>query len=167
VPPALAVPVDHELAGQSVNGNVQARRARVAQRIVDDNNAIAAVCAEYIHCRYDGGRTYATPFARGDVSSIDYFHPSVAGQAKLASVTWASTFDFTDHVAPVSSASSSCGVVAISATDNIGVAGIEVRSPSSSWTRYAGPFGLSTGASADYRAVDVNGNIEASHTITG
>jgi len=32
---------------------------------------------------------------RSDVSTRDYFHPSLAGQAKLASVTWAATFAFT------------------------------------------------------------------------
>jgi lysophospholipase L1-like esterase len=81
-----------------------ARRLRVRQRAIDDNNAIAGVCAAFIHCRYDNGAAFALQFARSDVSTRDYFHPSVAGQAKAAGVTWAAGFDFTDGIAPVSAA---------------------------------------------------------------
>jgi lysophospholipase L1-like esterase len=37
---------------------------------------------------YDGGTISATNFALADVSSIDCFHPSVAGQAKIAGAIW-------------------------------------------------------------------------------
>lgn len=144
-----------------------ARRARVAQRNVDDNNALAAVCAQFVHCRFDGGATYRTAFVRSDVSTIDYFHPSVAGQAKLAAVTWSAGYDFTDQTAPVSSWAVSDGVLSVSATDDRAVAGIELRPPGGAWTRYTGPVALAPGQVVDERAVDVNGNIEASHTITG
>jgi lysophospholipase L1-like esterase len=144
-----------------------ARRARVAQRNVDDNNAIAAVCAQFVHCRFDGGATYGTAFVRSDVSTIDYFHPSVAGQAKLAGVTWGAGYDFGDLTAPVSSWSVSNGALTVSATDDRAVAGIELRAPGGAWTRYTGPVALAPGQVVDERAVDVNGNIEASHTITG
>jgi lysophospholipase L1-like esterase len=144
-----------------------ARRAAVAQRNVDDNNAIAAVCAQYVHCRFDGGASYGTAFVRSDVSTIDYFHPSVAGQAKLAAVTWSATFDFADQTAPVSTASVSGGFMTVSATDDVGVAGVEYRFPGGSWTRYDGPVAVAPGQAVDERAVDVNGNIEASHTLYG
>ena len=36
--------------------------------------------------------TYTTAFTTADVSTIDYFHPSIAGQAKLARITWAASY---------------------------------------------------------------------------
>jgi PKD repeat protein/lysophospholipase L1-like esterase len=64
------------------------RRARVAQRDVDFNSQLAAVCALYPRCRFDGKAVFNTAFTASDISTRDYFHPSVAGQAKLASVSW-------------------------------------------------------------------------------
>jgi hypothetical protein len=78
----------------------QARRLRVRQRSIDDNTAIKDVCARFIHCRFDGGAVFGTRFAASDVSTRDYFHPSISGQAKLTAITWAATFDFTGAVAP-------------------------------------------------------------------
>jgi lysophospholipase L1-like esterase len=72
-----------------------ARRDRVRQRNVDYNTQLAEVCAVYFMCRFDGNAVFDTAFVRSDVSTRDYFHPSLAGQAKLASVTWAATFAFT------------------------------------------------------------------------
>jgi hypothetical protein len=36
--------------------------------------------------------TFNTAFSSSDVSTVDYFHPSVQGQDKLASVTWAASY---------------------------------------------------------------------------
>lgn len=69
--------------------NSEATRQFVLQRVTDYNAALAAVCAEFVQCRWDGLATFSTPFTTADVSTIDYFHPSTAGQAKLATVTWA------------------------------------------------------------------------------
>jgi hypothetical protein len=33
-------------------------------------------------------KTFNTAFTTSDVSTVDYFHPSLAGQAKLANATW-------------------------------------------------------------------------------
>jgi len=68
------------------------RRARVLQREVDFNATLAAVCALYTHCLYDGGAVFGTTFTASDVTSRDYFHPSISGQAKLAAVTWAAGY---------------------------------------------------------------------------
>jgi lysophospholipase L1-like esterase len=65
-----------------------ARRARVRQRNIDYNTQLAQICAIYVQCRFDGNAVFNTPFVRGDVTTRDYFHPSVNGQAKLAAVTW-------------------------------------------------------------------------------
>ena len=65
-----------------------ARRARVRQRNIDYNTQLAQVCAAYLQCRFDSNAVFNTPFVRSDVTTRDYFHPSVNGQAKLAAVTW-------------------------------------------------------------------------------
>jgi lysophospholipase L1-like esterase len=143
------------------------RRNRVRQRNIDDNAALAQVCAQYVHCRFDGSAAFNLQFAASDVSTRDYFHPSISGQAKAAAVTWSATYNFTDAVAPVSTAGTSGGLVTLSATDNVGVAGIEYKLDAGGWTRYSAPVALAPGSTLTYRAVDVNGNIEATKTIAG
>ncbi len=80
------------------------RRLRVQQRNRDFNTQLFDVCANYANylpkdpvtgattgsgtCRTDGGATFNTKFLASDVSTRDYFHPSVAGQTKLAAVSW-------------------------------------------------------------------------------
>lgn len=64
------------------------RRARVRQRNQDFNTQLASVCAAYTQCRFDGNAVFNTAFTTADVSTRDYFHPSLAGQAKIASVSW-------------------------------------------------------------------------------
>ncbi len=65
------------------------RRDAVQQQVIDYNTALATVCAQFANCRFDGNLIFDTKFALGDVSSIDYFHPSLAGQAELAIGTYA------------------------------------------------------------------------------
>lgn len=146
------------------------RRLRVRQRNIDFNTVLAEVCAQYIHCRFDNNTVFNYPFKTTDVSTRDYFHPSVAGQTTLASATYAVTFDFTDMTAPTSSSSTttvSGGIeVTLGATDNVGVAGIEYRIDSGGWQRYTGPVTVGSGHTITWRAVDVNGNYEATQTIT-
>jgi hypothetical protein len=143
-----------------------ARRNRVRQRNAEYNVQLAEVCALYIHCRFDGNLIFNTDFLRSDVSALDYFHPSIAGQAKLATLSWSATFNFDDAAAPVSSAAVSGGTVTLTATDDVGVAGIEYRLPGGLYIRYAGPLVLASGTTLTYRAVDVNGNVEATRTLT-
>jgi lysophospholipase L1-like esterase len=138
-----------------------ARRQQVYQRTVDDNAALSRVCAQYIHCRFDGNAAFDIQFVPSEVSTRDYFHPSLSGQARAAAVTWAAGFDFTDRVAPTSTASAVGGAVTITATDNAGVAGIEYSLNGGPYHRYTGTFSASPGTSVTYRAVDVNGNVEA------
>jgi len=158
---------------QNPTSNAQAdvdRRARVAQRNRDDNDAIRDVCAQFIHCRFDGYAAYGLQFTTSDVSNRDYFHPSVAGQAKAAAVAWSSSFDYSDQVAPVSSAAfdAATGTVTLSATDAAGVSGIEYRLSTDAlgYRRYTGPVTLGPGTTITFRAVDVNGNVEATHALT-
>ena len=146
------------------------RRARVRQRNIDFNTQLQQVCAQYIHCRFDNNAAFNTAFTPSDVSTVDYFHPSLTGQTLAASVGFGATFDFTDSVAPVSSASTTPtggGInVTLSATDNVGVSGIEYKVGTGVWVRYVSAVFLPNGSAITYRAVDVNGNIEATHTLT-
>ncbi len=64
------------------------RRAQVAQHNVALNTVLAEVCAKYVRCLFDGNAVYNTVFTSADAAG-DYFHPSIAGQAKLAAGTWA------------------------------------------------------------------------------
>jgi lysophospholipase L1-like esterase len=64
------------------------RRAAFRQREIDYNTVLANVCAQYSQCRFDGDAGFNARFTTADVSTVDYFHPSVAGQALLASVAW-------------------------------------------------------------------------------
>jgi lysophospholipase L1-like esterase len=68
------------------------RRARVLQRIVDYNTALAEVCAQYRQCRSDQNAAFEAEFTKADVIHFDYFHPSLSGQAKFAAGTWPYTF---------------------------------------------------------------------------
>lgn len=66
-----------------------ARRERVRQRVAEYNQQIAEVCARYPQCRHDGGAVFGIRLETTDISSYDYFHLSVRGQARLAEVAWA------------------------------------------------------------------------------
>lgn len=64
------------------------KRAKVRQRIQEYNAVLQSVCAKYTRCSYDGGAGFNTVFKAEHVSTADYFHPSIAGQALIASVAW-------------------------------------------------------------------------------
>jgi lysophospholipase L1-like esterase len=66
----------------------EARRQRVRERIIDYNEVLAAVCVQYVMCRFDGNAVFDYPFEPRHVSTRDYFHPSLEGQRALAEVTW-------------------------------------------------------------------------------
>jgi lysophospholipase L1-like esterase len=141
------------------------RRARVRQRILDFNTQLAEVCALFIHCRFDGGAVTNGVIQPADLAA-DYFHPSLSGQGRLAAATYQQTFGFTDTLAPVSTATvTPAGAlfsVALSASDDLGLAGIEYRLGAGAWQRYAAPLSVAGDLPLIYRAVDRNGNIEAS-----
>jgi lysophospholipase L1-like esterase len=149
----------------------EARRLRVRQRNIDLNAQLQAACAAQVHCRYDGGAAFNTVFATADVSNRDYFHPSASGQGTAAAVTWAAGYDFTDIVAPRSRAwvapIATGSRVRLTATDAAGIAGIEYRIGAASWQRSTGALTVPAGAALTWRAVDRNGNAEATHRLVG
>ncbi|MBA0128287.1 SGNH/GDSL hydrolase family protein [Haloechinothrix sp. YIM 98757] len=66
------------------------RRETFRQRVIDYNAELESVCADYSRCEFDGNAVFGTTFEERHVTTRDYFHPSVEGQALLAEVTWQS-----------------------------------------------------------------------------
>jgi lysophospholipase L1-like esterase len=99
------------------------RRLDVRQRNIDYNTQLAQVCASAgfaAHCRFDDNAVFNTQFAASDIAG-DYFHPSIAGQAKLASVSWSVGYAWATspppNVAPTASFTSSCTYLTCTFTD--------------------------------------------------
>jgi len=134
------------------------RREQVRQRNIDFNTQLAQVCAAYVAtCRFDNNAVFNTQFAKSDVSG-DYFHPSVAGQATLASVTWTAGYAWAPTPPPpaadmwvgsVGGTATSAGrnwtaTVTIGVVDANGpLAGVSV---SGAWSAGSGATSCTTGA---------------------
>jgi lysophospholipase L1-like esterase len=72
--------------------NTEAARQQVVQRELAFNAILAEVCGRYANCRFDNNGIYNFDFQASQVSTLDYFHPSLAGQAVLARMTWAASW---------------------------------------------------------------------------
>ena len=68
--------------------NSAADRQAVIDRERELNRALAEVCATWSNCRFDNYLVYNYDFTADLVSRLDWFHPSLAGQATLAALTW-------------------------------------------------------------------------------
>jgi hypothetical protein len=68
--------------------NTEADRQAVLAREEAFNTILHDVCSQYAFCRFDDYAVFNYEFTTSDVSKLDYFHPSLGGQAKLASLTW-------------------------------------------------------------------------------
>lgn len=142
------------------------RRLRVDAKNAEFNLRLAEVCAEYVHCRFDNNTVFNYPFTATHVTTRDYFHPSISGQTVLAAETWRVGFNFADATPPASTSSIASGVVTLQTT-SADAKGIEYRIDAAGWTRYTQPIPLAAGSTITWRAVDVNGNAEATHSLTG
>jgi len=80
-------------------------------------------------------------------------------------VSWQATFEFSDTTPPTSHGAFESGAVTLTPTA-ADVKGIEYRVGTATWTRYSAPVPLASGATITWRAVDVNGNAEATQTLT-
>jgi lysophospholipase L1-like esterase len=67
-------------------------RQLVRQRNISFNTVLAEECAAYTRCKFDGNAVFNYAFTRDNVSTLDYFHPSLSGQAALARVSWYSSW---------------------------------------------------------------------------
>lgn len=70
----------------SVTREDEERRLRVQRREVEFNTVLREVCATWERCQYDSDTGYNYRFEAGEVSTNDYFHPSVRGQASIARI---------------------------------------------------------------------------------
>jgi lysophospholipase L1-like esterase len=68
--------------------NSPADRQAVIDREAELNQVLEDVCATWSNCRFDNYLTFNYDFTRSMVSRLDYFHPSLSGQATLAALTW-------------------------------------------------------------------------------
>jgi lysophospholipase L1-like esterase len=68
--------------------NTPADRQAVVDRERELNDVLREVCATWSNCRFDDNLTYNYSFTRPMVSKLDWFHPSLSGQATLAALTW-------------------------------------------------------------------------------
>ena len=65
-----------------------ASRAATMSRVAAYNDVLATECATYAHCRYDGGALFDHAWTAAEISPVDNFHPSAAGEAMIADVLW-------------------------------------------------------------------------------
>jgi hypothetical protein len=70
----------------------EAERQQVVAREKAFNRILADVCSQYTRCRWDNKAVYNYRFSTSQVSTLDFFHPSLSGQAALARVTWATSW---------------------------------------------------------------------------
>jgi lysophospholipase L1-like esterase len=153
------------------------RRANVQKRNEEFNATLAEVCAEYIHCHYDGGAAFAVSFVASEVNTNDYFHPDVAGQNDLAATSYKNGPNYADATAPTTTISNdreaesegwyrgNVNVTLSASAAEFPVKGTEYKlGEASGWTKYTAPITISGEGSTTItaRSVDVNGDIEAS-----
>jgi hypothetical protein len=79
---------------QSFFNAAPATRASMMARVVDFNAALAAECATYANCRFDGNALFNHVWATNELSPVDNFHPSVAGQEMIASVLFGAGYEW-------------------------------------------------------------------------
>jgi lysophospholipase L1-like esterase len=72
--------------------NTETQRQQVKTREEAFNQILADVCGGYARCRWGQGAVYNYQFSASQVSTLDFFHPSLSGQASLAAVTWAASW---------------------------------------------------------------------------
>jgi lysophospholipase L1-like esterase len=74
--------------------NSDTERDKVAAQEDTFNGILAQVCEqEYAQiCHWDQGAVNSYKFSTSDVSVLDYFHPSLQGQANLAAITWGASY---------------------------------------------------------------------------
>jgi lysophospholipase L1-like esterase len=73
-------------------GGTDASRQAVYNQEVAFDGILQTVCGQYANCLYDGGAGFAYQFTTADVSTVDYFHPSITGQKDIAALTWSHSY---------------------------------------------------------------------------
>jgi lysophospholipase L1-like esterase len=193
----------------------QNRREAVRARNIELNQVLAEECAKVLRCRFDdfemfnftSNRVWNEPgqapssapllpanqfrFVDGDISTIDHFHPSLAGHVKVAAESWRLGYQFADDTPPQitatldrsQEASGSVRITAV-ATDDAGVRGLAhrwhpVEVPASGQPQLGTPTSWTevvtdqvtldrprlTPGFVEVRAMDRNGNLSAGQMV--
>ena len=74
------------------NSNTEAQRQLVVTQEKADNQALLTTCAQYANCLWDNYAGYNFSFPASDISTVDYFHPNLAGQNDVARITWGASY---------------------------------------------------------------------------
>jgi lysophospholipase L1-like esterase len=64
------------------------RRERVLERLIHFNEILREECVAATNCLYDENKTFDTNFTVNEISKVDYFHPSLEGQQRIAEQVW-------------------------------------------------------------------------------
>jgi lysophospholipase L1-like esterase len=72
----------------ALSGQDMGNRRVAAGLIVQYNQALQSACAAISGCAFDDDALYDNPIGAADLSTIDWFHPSVSGQATLSQLLW-------------------------------------------------------------------------------
>lgn len=73
---------------ESTTPAARERRQRVHERVKAYNSALEEECGRFLRCRFDGGALFRYRFTKKELSRWDWFHPSKAGQRKLAEIAY-------------------------------------------------------------------------------
>jgi len=76
--------------------NSDTQRQQVVAQEQADNNVLATECAGAVSaandCRWDNLAGFNFNFPVSDISTIDFFHPNLAGQNAIAALTWSAGY---------------------------------------------------------------------------
>jgi lysophospholipase L1-like esterase len=70
----------------------EAQRQHLLKLEQSFNEVLASTCARYANCRWDNYATFNYDFTASDISTVDYYHPSISGQNNLAMITWNASY---------------------------------------------------------------------------
>ncbi|MHB1508054.1 MAG: SGNH/GDSL hydrolase family protein [Acidimicrobiales bacterium] len=68
--------------------NTTADRALVLKREEAFNSVLGSTCRHYATCRWDDLAVFHNDFTSAELNTLDYYHPNLLGQNRLAAITW-------------------------------------------------------------------------------
>lgn len=78
----------------SMHFDDEKRRQSALTRIKEYNDSLQKLCSRMENCKFDDNRIFESEFTVEDISEVDYFHPSLLGQRKIAEAIWDSEMQY-------------------------------------------------------------------------